>query len=641
MRVKSVITFFFVLTSVIISANQSLPVAIYNESKIDSLYNIVLSRDVAYTKKIGVISHNNCVSLYSEYFDKLKPLFDNLLADSYQYSDDDGLLFCYTSLANLFLGIWDRENTKKYMDSADVYINSAKDARFIANYYGFRGRYIQKFFPDKTPEAISDYQNSLYYYDKAGMKGKENEIVVILRNLAADGIQRNDSAYTCKNIRKIEELRKSYNSPIIEFLYMDVNALLYEVYYTRTYDESYIDSIFLCTKKCLALYESDLLPKSFSHLAIDLYAATAEVMSKKKGADIAVVDSLLLIAEKKYNLTDSIGVARIYQVRALTFLDRNMIDSAETLALKSQKYLEAKNNYNYYSRVKSNMDILRQIYYLKGDYKKAIEYDDLWMKNDEEMRVNETKELELQFEVEAKGLELKLLNSEIMYHDSLHKLYIISCVLLFLTLLFLILLIRSKRKGLNRRLALIGAEKEEAKLKLKLKEEQAVKAQLEKYEVLSDFHLKEMELIGKTKDLKQLYMDKDDLDKQVELFRQKVDAYEISERGEKTNFDIQHVLLEDIRKLITKHLPEKSLYINNINFLNESYIDILCEKCGGKLSVSYLKYCICFAIGMGISEVAECFEIEQSSVHMIRYRLKKKFGLGNDDDLSVFLQERI
>ena len=641
MRIKLITLFFFILASVSISANQSLPAVIYDESKVDSLCSVMQSRDMSHSKKIALISSFSSISLYTEYFHKLQPLFSNLLEESHRNSDNNGVLFCYNSLANLYLGLWDKENVKKNLDSAEVYVNQAKNMQFIASYYGSRGRYIQRFFPDKTPEAISDYQNSLYYFDKAGMKGVKDEIVIILRNLVVDGIQRNDSAYSSKNFLKIEELKKTYDSPILEFLYMDVKALLNEVYYMESSEEKYIDSMLISIKNCLSLYENNLLPKSFSHLAIDLYVSAASVMSLKKGTDNAIIDSLLLIAENNFNLTDSIGIARIYQVRASAFLDRNMIDSAEALALKSQKYLEVKYNNNYYSRVKSNIDILRQIYYLKGDYKKAIEYDDLWTKTDEEMRANETKELELQFEADAKGLELRHLNSDIMYQDNIHKLYILTCILLCLATLFLILLIRSKRKSLNNRLALIGAEREDAKLKLKLKEEQTVKAQLEKYEVLSDFHLKEMELIGKNKDIEQLYEDKGILDKQVESFRQKVEAYELSERGEQTNSDIQHVILEDLRRLISKQIPEKSIYINNINFLRESYIDSLCEKSDEKLSISYLKYCICFAVGMGISEVAECFEIEQSSVHMIRYRLKKKFELGNDDDLSVFLQKNI
>jgi Chromosome segregation ATPases len=641
-KMRSIITIFFIFVSVVISASQSLPIAIYNESKVDSLCRIVQSNDFSYSKKLSIISDFTAVSLYSEYFNKLFPMFTALLEGAQQNSDENGKLFCYNCMANLYFGLWDKENTKKYLDSAEVYTDKSNNSHFLASYYGNRGRYIQRYFPDRMPDAISNYQNSLNFYDKSGEKGKEDELVLIVRNLALDGFQRNDSAYICKNIHKIVELKKSISSPIVEFFYLDVNAALNELYFLRTSNEKFLDSMINCAGKCLKLYENGLLPISFKYIAIDFYAMIADATSQKKGVDIALIDSLLIVAENKYDPNDSIGLARIYQTKSLFFFYSDMIDSSEVWALKSQKYLESGYKSNNYSRVKTNIDILRNIYFLKGDYKKAIEYDDLWTKKDEEIKANEIKELELQFEVEMKDSELKRLNSDIMYYNNLHKLYIIICILLCLATLFLVLLIRSKRKGLNSRLALIDAEREETKLKLKLKEEQAVKAQLEKYEVLSDFHLKEMELIGKTKDLEQLYVDKENLDKQVDLFRQKIEEYDMfEEKGEQTNYDVQKVISEDLKRLISRQISNGDFLINNINSLSKAYIASLCERCQGKLSVSYLKYCICFAIGMGISDVAECFNIEQSSVHMIRYRLKKKFGLGNDDDLSLFLQEFI
>ena len=72
--------------------------------------------------------------------------------------------------------------------------------------------------------------------------------------------------------------------------------------------------------------------------------------------------------------------------------------------------------------------------------------------------------------------------------------------------------------------------------------------------------------------------------------------------------------------------------------IDGQFITALKNSYNGNLSVPYIKYCTCFAIGLEIGEVSECFSIEQSSVHMVRYRLKKKFELDNNDDLDVFLR---
>jgi hypothetical protein len=633
--------FFLVCVTVRTNAAFALPDVSYNESKIDSLYEIVQRSDLPYASKIAMMDHYNNISLHSEHYQKLNLLFLKLLEEAYTHSDMNGLLFCFNSMANIYLGLWDRKRAGVYLDSAGMYVDKADDLQSIALYYGIRAQYLQQYFPNRAPEAINDYQYSLSCFDKAGIEGHEDEYTILLWNLTIDGFQRDDSVYVYHNIRKIEEVKSDYDSPLISFIYMNILSLLNEARYQEVRDECYLDSVKYYTQRCLELYEAGLLPRFFNHTAVDLYVVAAEMMALEKNTNVTVIDSLLSLAKEKYNVADSAGIARIYQTQARAFFERGMIDSAEVRALQAQQSLEAGYMYNYFALIKKNIDLLRDIYAQKGDFKKAIEYDELWTKKDEEMKANVVKELELKYEVDAKDLELRQLNSELSYYENRHKMYVLICVLLCLTSLIVILLFRSNRKDLKNQFALMKAEKEEAKLKLKLKEEQAVKAQLEKFEVLSDFHLKEMELVGMTKDLEQLYKDKEALDRQVELYRQKVEAYEsLEEQDGRTNVDVLNVIKEDVKRLLLKYIPDSDIYIQNLDALDESYIDALCEKSAENLSVSYLKYCVCFAIGMEISEVAECFHIEQSSVHMIRYRLKKKFKLGNDDDLGIFLQHR-
>ena len=241
-----------------------------------------------------------------------------------------------------------------------------------------------------------------------------------------------------------------------------------------------------------------------------------------------------------------------------------------------------------------------------------------------------------------KESELEQLYTEGIHHENRFKLFILTCALLCLASLFLFIFLQAKKRNLYSQLALIDAEREETKLKIKLKEEQTIKMQLEKYMALSDFRLKELELIGKTKELEQLYQDKEVLDQKVEEFRQKVEAFESSiEKETPQSRDLQHVIVEDLRRLFSREKSKNKKYVEILSKLNKSFIDLINEKSYENLSISYLKYCVCFAIGMGTNEVADCFNIEQPSVHMIRYRLKKKFGLGNDEDLSLFFQKQI
>ena len=380
----------------------------------------------------------------------------------------------------------------------------------------------------------------------------------------------------------------------------------------------------------------------FLQIAVFINAETVNLTATYNEAkiDSTFIDSLLANAIKSN--ADSMDMARLYQTKAQSFLSRNLTDSAEIMALKSRSYMKPGHQNNDYLLEKDNIDLLRKIYEITGDYKQVINYNNLWDQKTEEIKANEVKRLELQFAAEMKESELKQLNAESLYQEKRFRMVILTCVLLCIAIVFLMIYLQYKKRNLNSQIALIAAEREETKLKVKLKEEQTVKMQLEKYMTLSDFRLKELELIGKTKDLEQLYSDKNELDKQVELFRQKVEAFELSiEAGDKEGNDILNIIKEDLRRLFSKRKIVNNTFLQNLEKLNMAFISAINEQCAGKMSVPYLKYCVCFAIGMGSNDVSEYFNIELTSVYMIRYRLKKKFRLHNDDDLSQFLQEQI
>jgi preprotein translocase subunit Sss1 len=639
---KSLVKLCLILTSAFVFVNQSHVAAQCDESWVDSLRTVVYHPQMSFHEKLEYMADFNGETLCSGVFYKLLfPLFNDFLAQGKRAKNDAGILFCYSTIAGLHLGLWEKEQAETYLDSAAIYAGRNVDMRYLAPYCKLKGQYIQRYYPYRIPEAVSYYQKALTYYEESVNEGRENVMAVILRNLIIDGFQRNDSASIFRNISKLEELQGKSASAMLDFVLTDVKTYLYDFYHIHSQEEAFLDSAICCAKKGVEICENGLLSQFYKHVAIDLYVMTAELMNRKKDADPQVIDSLLHIAGAKYDPADSIGIARICQAKAKILFERKMIDSAETAALKAQKYLAAGYRNNYYLIAKANIDLIRDIYEAKGDYKKVIEYNDLWMKTDEEIRANGVKELELQYEMEAKEAEINRLDSDRIYQEHRYKTVVMICVLLCLMIIFTVLLIKLKRHDFNSRMALIHAEKEETKLKLKLKEEQTIKMQLEKYDVLSDFYLKEMELIVKAKDINRLREDKKNLDEQVELYRQKVESYEtIMNKEKEMDENTLRSVIEDLKQLIKRKIkkPSRDEYLYLIEQLNYSSIETLRKTSNDGLSLSYLKYCICFVVGMEIAEVAECFSIELSSVHMIRYRLKRNFRLGNDDDLGLFLR---
>ena len=634
---KFVITLIVTHLASFICADSLLWIAPYDESKVDLLCQRVNDPEVSYANKLEIINAHSSLPIYTEYYDKLSTLYNRLLDESYKQADSEGVFLCICSLANLYFGLLDRINTEKYINKAEEMADLVKNVSSLAYYYNIKAQYIQHYIPDRMPEAVNNYQISLSNYEKAGIKGKETEIAIMLRNLSTDAFLRNDSVYINKNVKRLSSFQNSRKSPVIEFLYLDVAAMLHTVHYHYFSDERFLDSTAYYLQQCLDIHKQRLLPKSFDYICIDIVTIYAETVSMKKEPNISVIDSFLTVAIN--NNVDSMGMARIYQTKARSFFNSNMLDSAETMALKSQSYLVHGYRNNDYSLEKRNIDFLCVIYEMKGDYLKAIEYNNQWTKKADEIRANEVIELELQYEADMKDSELKQLYAEELLHKNRYRLIFATCALLCLIIFFMVFILWYKRRNLNIQIALIAAEKEEMKLKVKLKEEQTVKTLLERYMALSDFRLKELEIIGKTKDLEQLYKNKEELDQQVDLFRQKVEALEASiKKDNLESNDLQHIIIEDLRRLFAKQTTGDK-FIEQIKSLNLAYVDTIIAMSNETLSVSYLKYCVCFAIGMGNSELADYFNIEQNSVHMIRYRLKKKFRLSNDDDLSIFLQE--
>ena len=146
-------------------------------------------------------------------------------------------------------------------------------------------------------------------------------------------------------------------------------------------------------------------------------------------------------------------------------------------------------------------------------------------------------------------------------------------------------------------------------------------------------------------EIEQLHNEIKSLRKQIEAYKQIINEFNLDNEKQQRQMKEENLLnlmiIDDIIKLINKKLPDKENYIEMLKRIEGRFIHSLKQICNGKLSVPYLKYCICFAIGMEIGEVSKCFSIEQSSVHMVRYRLKKKFKLNSIDDFDIFLRRFI
>jgi hypothetical protein len=495
-----------------------------------------------------------------------------------------------------------------------------------------------------------EYSHNVYdhlyrsLYDDESLENQPDLATDVLLTLAEEASIREDTVSIKQLLAKAEQLQHVLPEAYpLSFVIHTLYASLYKVRYNETLNETLIDTIVQYGNESIALYQSGKLTNIASATPVCLvHIQIAEYELKRQHPDFKLVGQHIKKAEELAagNETDPLPYICISYVQSLVYYAAKNMEQAESQAFITNERIDHYRRFGYQQLYAKNYALLSQINETKGDYKNALKYEELKSNYELEIHNNEIKTIELQIITETKDAEVSALKTQNEYYEKRSALITAICILLFITILLLFAFFYVKRKNIEHRTALEKKAKEDAELRLKLKNEQAEKALLEKYDILSDFYLKEMELMGKSKELEELETEKRKLDEQVELFAKKTAEYEnlmYAGHDHAKGLPMYEIIKKDLEQLINKHLKNKNNYVEKLCCLNEAYIHNIKDRYDGNISVQYIKYCICFTIGMEIAEVSACFSIEQASVHGLRYRLKKKFGLGPDDSLELFL----
>ncbi|MDR0743548.1 MAG: hypothetical protein LBF05_04230 [Tannerella sp.] len=491
-------------------------------------------------------------------------------------------------------------------------------------------------------EDVYDYLYRSLYYDKQ-LENHPDPATDILLALTEEASIREDTVSIKQLLAKAEKLQQALPGEYkLKFVINALYASLYKVRYSETLNEALLDTILLYENKSIALYQSGKLKDMEMDIPISLtHIQIAEYELKRENPDFIVINQHIKSAEELAgNETDPLPYICISYVQSLVYYAAKNMEQAELQASITNELIDNYRRFGYQELYANNYTLLSKINETKGDYKNALKYEELKSNYELEIHNNEIKTIELQIITETKNAEVSNLKTQNEFYKKRSALITVICILLFITIILLLAFFYVKRKNIEHLTALEKKAKEDAELRLKLKNEQAEKALLEKYDVLSDFHLKEMELMGKSKELEELEKEKRKLDEQVELFAKKTAEYEnlmCAGYDNSKELPMYEIIKEDLEQLINKHLKNRKNYIEKLCHLNEACVKNIKDRYDGNISVQYIKYCICFTIGMEIAEVSACFSIEQASVHGLRYRLKKKFGLGPDDSLELFL----
>jgi hypothetical protein len=331
-----------------------------------------------------------------------------------------------------------------------------------------------------------------------------------------------------------------------------------------------------------------------------------------------------------------------YGQKKLADAEKSIHEAEKLLSLEIQQSGSTYSDELYYTDEMAYADLHCKILMTQGNYKEALTFNKLKNSLIIKLQNMESREIEFLYNTEKEDIKIEQLKS-INRQQFKFNIMLITAIGLFIVLIVLLWLwLRMMTKNFKNRYALISTEKREAEINLKINEERAIKSMLEKYEVLSDNRLKEIEIEGKNREMEILLKEKEALNNEIDAFTERINHLDNLENNKLTdtttgNTDYQ-LIIENLIAVLNKKIPQKPEYIDSLHSLDSEYITFLKSAFIGNLSKSYIKYCLCFVIGMEISEVAECTGIEPSSVYVLRYRLKKRFGLANNENLDDFLK---
>ena len=652
MRKKSysiiIIAVSLTVSSFIYAQEENMPLYLNNEGMtVDSLYDIVNNPNIPYKEKINVFYRCNFKREAQQ--EKQISTVNTMLSESKQKKDINGLLYGYVFLADL-QNEWNNNDLfHLYIDSADMYAEQATHPIALAAYHYTKGtQAINE--PYGKKEGYKQFELAINHYSQGILEIPYFDY--ILYNITIYIANQPDTTFSKRLIKIVDSILQKEYSPFIEFSLCTMKSDFFGNVFEATKQEFILDSAIYYEKKRIGLSETNRLdlPEKLDYDILQSYLLIAAYCSLKNEPDWDYINDCIEKAKTIENTDDAYILSRINYTEALSLFAQGNYNKAEKQIIEAENLLSTQIDEDdkmyppetFYSDEIAYADLHCRILYATAKYQEALVYNEKMNDVKQRLRQIQTRELEYLYntEKEEKKIEQLIISNSNRLQST--TILIITTLLLVGVIALLCLWFYAIKKNTKRRSVLIKAEKDEAELNLKIKEEQAVKAQLEKYEILSDFHTKEMELEGKNKVMKELIKDKEALDKQIEEYTEKINEYELNnEKQQEQVKDENHIKLmfvDDVAKLINRKLSKKREYVELLHRIDGHYIYTLRSLYKGNLSVPYIKYCVCFAIGMEINEVSECFSIEQSSVHMVRYRLKKKFGLNNNDDLDVFLR---
>ncbi len=557
----------------------------------------------------------------------------------------DEAMMLYSEISNEYIREYDFKQAVLYLDSAFAYNDKVTDPEVLGYYYNTQGYYYSlKMIESKEHE---NYYKAIHYYEKAG---KEHLTIPIYHNLAFSYIQKKDTRNLRKIIDKMLPLSLTQKNNNLLISTYNILAFYYECLYEKHIKQTaLLDSAIFYNKQIIEISKetknTDTMEIAYN------YVHLASNLLKKKDFNPDSLTSYIKKAEESSDPLDTAMTINCDWVKGEIAFNTGKLTDAKnifTQQLLLMDQWQPEENLNMYADV---YDRLSNISEMQKDYNNALLYERkktncLNIIHDAE-KYEIISELQTRYEVNKKDMRISRLQEKNRFQEKINWLYAGICILCFIASYFIIRWLRSKKKVTESQLHLTRMEKQEAILQSQLKVELLKKVELEKYEALLENHFKNLQLSGMDDALEDLKKEQVVLNEQIKQYADKVHEYEKNRQlqtAKSTITPYYSSIIRDLCELIKKRLqntPAQKDYIEKLQHVSESFFERLKNAYQEDLSVTNIKYCICFTIGMDTRHIADCFSVEIRSIHMARHRLKANFNMNKEMDFDLFLRQML
>ena len=560
-----------------------------------------------------------------------------LLDEAREHPDKKYMLRLYRALMFNLRTVGNQQESAAYVDSVLLYVNEVSDPGEIGMAYFQLGTYHSRDYP----VSHSYRYKAIPYLEKS----PENRyrIAEIYYYIAADYKVLNDYDNLKTMEEKLFELSSKYKVREALVWAYSVKSVYYGSLYELNESATAMrDSSFFYEQKAIEAFEkitqsssqllAETIANNYYNLAVSLFMQdTSDSLEKA----LEYIEKALL--QDPYDIAIKMSY---YEVRGKVFLMQGKLKKAEEEAQSLLDILSKYEMADYPDEYKGMYKLRSEIAEAKGNYREAFECERLLNKylraTFDTERYEAIESVKTQYEVSRKEDEIAQLTEINRYQKRIFYLYLILGILFVAGLLFFIYSLLLKRKNVIAQLQIAQLEKDEAKAQIALKEEILKRSELEKYEALLNNYFKEQELTGQEQELKLLLIQKEELEEQILVQAKKMAKFETHLEQIQTKFNARSIsgFLEEMKQLIRSKLSNNNrakIYLQNMDKIDEALLFRIDKQGEGKLAPVYIRYCICFIIGMSIKDIADCFCVEVASVHTTRQRLKQRLKLGKED----------